>query len=109
MKKNVSTQEAHIRTLIGIILLLLALFLIDNAVIKILFATIAAILAGTAFLHSCPLYTLMDKSKQKIAPDTNTSETTPSTPMPEEPVVQTEEESTVTAPVEEETTEEKKV
>ena len=51
----------------------------------------------------------MDKSKQKIAPDTNTSETTPSTPMPEEPVVQTEEESTVTAPVEEETTEEKKV
>ncbi|KKS83897.1 MAG: hypothetical protein UV60_C0031G0005 [Parcubacteria group bacterium GW2011_GWA2_43_11] len=106
MKKNVSTQEAHIRTLVGIILLLLALFLIDNAVGKILFATIAAVLAGTAFLHSCPLYTLMDKSKQKVVPLTTTPETsTPPVPIPEKPVVGMEEEST--APIE--VTEEEKV
>jgi len=105
MKKNVSTQEAHIRTLVGIVLLLLALFLIDNAVVKILFATIAAILAGTAFFHSCPLYTLMEKSKQEvISPATTPEASTPPETMPEKPIVGMEEESATPL---EETAEEK--
>jgi len=75
MKKNVSIQEAHIRTLVAIILLLLALFIINNAVGRILFAVLAAILAGTAFFHTCPLYTLMDKSTREQEPEAATEPT----------------------------------
>lgn len=100
MKKNIDTQEAHIRTIAGAVILLFALFFVDNASFRILLAIIAAVLAGTAYMRSSPIKTLMEKRTQKADPLETTLETdTPPAPMPEKPVVGMEEEST--APTEE--------
>jgi hypothetical protein len=61
MKKNIDPQEAQMRTLVAVLLLLVALFL-ESTAIRILLAVSSAILAGTAFLRSCPIYTLLGKN-----------------------------------------------
>lgn len=62
MKKNISTQEAYVRTTLAVLTLLLALFVAENSIGKILFATLAAILAGTAFLRTCPINKLIGRN-----------------------------------------------
>lgn len=80
MKKNIGTQEAYVRITISIFALLLALFVFDGPVGKILFATLAAILAGTAFLRTCPINKLIgrdthDEENTLIASPTQTEDT----------------------------------
>lgn len=62
MQKNIGTQEAYIRIAVAVIVLLLALFITQSPVIKILFALLAAVLAGTAFLRTCPLNTALKRN-----------------------------------------------
>jgi uncharacterized membrane protein YraQ (UPF0718 family) len=62
MHKNVGTQEAHIRTGAAFVVLIIALLIPDQPVIRIVLAIIAAILAGTAFLRVCPLNTLIGRN-----------------------------------------------
>jgi hypothetical protein len=64
MQKNVGTQEAYIRIGVGIVVLLIALFT-ENPTVRIILAVIAAILAGTAFLRSCPINTLIKRNTHK--------------------------------------------
>jgi hypothetical protein len=76
MKKNIDEREAQLRTLAGVLLLLFALFL-ENSTLRILFAMSAAILAGTSFLRTCLLYTLLGKKiseQQQVLTDTQTKE-----------------------------------
>lgn len=69
MEKNVGTDEAHIRTAAGAVLVIIAMFIIENATLRILFATMAAVLAGTAFFRTCPLYYVMKKSTRESDAD----------------------------------------
>jgi hypothetical protein len=62
MEINVGTKDGHIRIALGAVIILIALFLVEQPVIRILLAIIAAVLAGTAFLHHCPLYKMMGKN-----------------------------------------------
>ncbi len=62
LKKNVGTHDAHLRIVFGIFFLLFAIFLIENPTAKILLAVVATILAGTASLRFCPLYTLIHRT-----------------------------------------------
>ncbi len=64
MHKNITDKEAHIRTVASIVLLFTALLFIDAPVVKILLASIAAILAGTAFFRTCPLYMFLKKDRE---------------------------------------------
>lgn len=107
MNKNVSIQEAHIRTLISVILILLALFIIDNQILRILFAVVAAVLAATAFFHTCPFYTLTKKDSSEQTPEVQVTPEASTVPMPDKPIVGMEEESTPTPT--EDIAEEKKV
>jgi Protein of unknown function (DUF2892) len=68
MQKNIDSSEAYLRTTASIGALLFALFLIENPIGKILFATVAAALAGTAFLRSCPIYTFLKKNDNTETP-----------------------------------------
>ena len=61
MQKNVSENEARVRTVIAAILVLVALFLVENSTAQIVMALVAAILAGTAFLNVCPMRSLCSK------------------------------------------------
>lgn len=61
MKKNVGNHEANIRMVAGALIVLFALFVVEVPVIKIFLATLAAILAGTAFIHYCPVNALLKK------------------------------------------------
>jgi hypothetical protein len=62
MDKNVGTRDGHIRIAAGAVIILIALFLVEQPVARILLAIVAAVLAGTAFLHHCPLYRMMGKN-----------------------------------------------
>lgn len=62
LKKNVGTHDAHIRIVFGVFFLLFAIFLVENPTAKILLAVASAILAGTASLRFCFLYTLLHKN-----------------------------------------------
>lgn len=66
MEKNIGSEEAHIRTIAGAVLILFAMFIIENATLRILVATLSAILAGTAFFRTCPLYYLLKKNTREI-------------------------------------------
>jgi len=61
MKKNVGNHESNIRMVAGALIVLFALFIVEAPVVKIVLATVAAILAGTAFLHFCPINTLLKR------------------------------------------------
>lgn len=51
------------RIVIAAVLVLVALFLLqDHPYLRTILALFGAVLAGTAYLHSCWLYTLMDKN-----------------------------------------------
>lgn len=65
MEKNIGSEEAHIRTIAGAVLILFAMFIIENATLRILVATLSAILAGTAFFRTCPLYYLIRKNTRE--------------------------------------------
>lgn len=71
MKKNIGTQEAHIRTIAGVVVLLFALFIVDNPNFRILLAVIAAILAGTAYMRSCLIYTLLKRDTSRSFEEEN--------------------------------------
>ncbi len=96
MKKNINTQEANIRTIISIILILLALLIVNNAAIKIIFAVIAASLAGSAFMRICPIYTFMNKNTHEnfendVADDVKIKQSTEENPEKKNEEIKTEE------------------
>jgi hypothetical protein len=62
MKKNVGTKDANIRTLVAAALILGVFFFVENPYIQIVCAIISAVLAGTAFLRTCPVYHYMHKN-----------------------------------------------
>ncbi len=62
MKKNVGIKEANIRTLVAAVLILLVFFFVKNPYIQIISALISAVLAGTAFLRTCPVYHYLHKN-----------------------------------------------
>jgi uncharacterized membrane protein YraQ (UPF0718 family) len=66
MKKNIGTHDANMRMVAGVFIIVFALFLVDQYVIRIILAVIAAILAGTAFLHTCPLYVILGKDTCEV-------------------------------------------
>lgn len=57
MKKNVGKTDASLRVVGAAVLLLIALFVIEMPAVQILLALVAAVLATTAFLRTCPVYT----------------------------------------------------
>jgi hypothetical protein len=61
-KINVGTKDANYRTLAAAVLVLVTFFFIENPYLRIVLATIAAVLAGTAFLRTCPLYTYLGRN-----------------------------------------------
>jgi uncharacterized membrane protein YraQ (UPF0718 family) len=73
MTKNVGDNDATARTVAAIVLILVALLLVENPYLRIVLALISAVLAGTAFVRSCPMYSLLGM-------DTRTKETQESTP-----------------------------
>lgn len=62
MTKNVGTRDAHVRIVISAVLVLVALLVVENPYLRIVLALFGAILAGTAYFHTCWLYTLMGKN-----------------------------------------------
>lgn len=62
MEKNIGTQEAHMRTIIAVVLLLIALLVVESPFLKIVLAIVAATLALTAFLRTCPVNTMLHKN-----------------------------------------------
>ena len=70
MNKNIGTQESHIRSLAGALTILLALF-VENYVLSIALAVLAAILAGTAFIRYCPINTLLKRDSREQETDTH--------------------------------------
>jgi hypothetical protein len=63
MNKNMSTEDAHIRTAIALVLVLIALFFIEQPALRIILALVAGVLATTAFLRTCPVYDIMYAKK----------------------------------------------
>jgi hypothetical protein len=62
IQKNVGTNEAYLRTAVAAVLVLLALFLVDGPVMRIVLAVLAAILAGSAFIRTCPINHLLGRN-----------------------------------------------
>ena len=54
-----STEDAHIRTAIALVLVLIALFFIEQPALRIILALVAGVLATTAFLRTCPVYNFL--------------------------------------------------
>lgn len=63
MKPNVGTVDRAIRLIVGLGLIVLALFsgmaLFDGGVMKWGAVIVGLVLAGTAMVRSCPMYTLL--------------------------------------------------
>ena len=53
------------RSLAGALIVLFALFIVDNYAVRILLAAVAAVLAGTAFLRYCPINTLLKRDSRE--------------------------------------------
>ena len=62
MTKNVGTGDAHMRIIVSAILVLVALLVVENQYLRIVLTFVGAVLAGTAYFHTCWLYTLMGKN-----------------------------------------------
>jgi hypothetical protein len=100
MQKNVGKTDSLIRLLLAAVLVVVALFLVDNAVLRIITAVVAAVLAITSFMSMCPIYHLLGKNtcdaeEPEEAP--SATEEIAETPAPAEP-----EAAEVATPVEEE-------
>jgi Protein of unknown function (DUF2892) len=83
MKKNVGIKDANIRTLIAAVLILVVFFFVKNPYMQIFSALVSAILAGTAFLRTCPMYSILHKNtcEEPSLPTAHTD--TPPTPSTE--------------------------
>ena len=79
MKRNIGAQESNMRMLAGGLIILFAMFVVDIPSVKIVLATLAAILAGTAFLRYCPINTLLkrDTSDEVAIKENEIEEKTP--------------------------------
>jgi len=58
MTQNVGANDAHARIIAAGVLVLIALFLVENAYVRIVLALVAAALAATAFFRTCFIYRL---------------------------------------------------
>jgi len=89
MDKNVGVKDGHIRIALGAVIILIALFLVEQPVVRILLALISAALAGTAYVHHCPIYRCMGKNTCEgdapVVPQEQKEEATPVEEAPEEP------------------------
>lgn len=62
MTKNVGARDAHVRIIVAVVFVVTALLIVDNPYLRIVLASLGAIMAGTAYLRTCWLYTLMGKN-----------------------------------------------
>ena len=62
MTKNVGVRDANVRITISMVLVLVALFVVKDQYLRIVLTLFGAVLAGTAYFHTCWLYTLMGKN-----------------------------------------------
>ena len=85
MKKNVGSRESNIRMVAGAVIVLYALFIVEAPTVKIVLATVAAILAGTALIHFCPINLALKR-------DSSDTESTPEKANGDEETEETEEE-----------------
>ncbi len=91
------------RSLAGALIVLFALFIVENYVVRIILAAIAAILAGTAFLRYCPINAMLKRDSREFQHEEQTAmvqEEAPNEPTPE-PKPETITEETKTDSVEE--------
>ena len=68
MQKNVGTKDAHVRTAIAAVVVVVALFLTNQPYLQIILALIAGALAASAFFHTCFLYRFLGKNTSDDAP-----------------------------------------
>ena len=73
MTKNVGTREGHIRVGVAAVLVILALFVTHTPVVQIVFVVLAAILAGSAFMHTCPVNHMLGRNTCETPNDAPTS------------------------------------
>lgn len=62
MVKNIGTKDAHVRIILAAILVLAALFVVTNDVLRVVLALVGAALAATAYFRYCYLYKLLHKN-----------------------------------------------
>jgi hypothetical protein len=91
MNKNMSAEDAHIRTAIALVLVLIALFFIEQPALRIIFALVAGVLATTAFLRTCPVYNFLYNKKPSLEKDVVVETDTPEDVAPEAAEALTEE------------------
>ena len=101
MQKNVGDQEAYMRIGAAVVFLLLALFITENPSLRILLAVLAAILAGTAFLRTCPINTLLKRNTYEGGEDMPTQKDMSAEEAPDVMAEATEPVPAETPPVEE--------
>jgi len=80
MKKNVGAQDAHVRTIIAGVLVVVALLVVDNPYLRIGMALVGAALAATAYIRYCFLYKLLGKNTceaEAVSPSEPHEEHTP--------------------------------
>lgn len=74
MTKNIGAREANIRTTIAAVLVVVVFFFVTNPYVHIVLALIAAILAGTAFLRTCPINRLLGRNTCEVPTPPDTEE-----------------------------------
>jgi uncharacterized membrane protein len=65
MATNMSSVDRVVRGIVGVVLILIALFLAMSTVLQVIFIVIGAILVITALIGFCPLYKLLGISTKK--------------------------------------------
>jgi len=62
LEQNVGARDAQVRTIAGAVVIVVALFFVENPWVRLVLALVAAVLAATGYLHSCYLYKLLGKN-----------------------------------------------
>jgi hypothetical protein len=58
-EKNIGHRDAQLRTVAAAVVIVVAMFLVNNPWVKIVLAVVSAALAVSAYFHSCYLYKLL--------------------------------------------------
>lgn len=65
MKVNQSSTDRSVRAIVGVALLLVALFMVTGVALKIVLIVLAAVALLTAYTGFCPLYRLLKISTKR--------------------------------------------
>ena len=58
-EKNMGHRDSQLRTVAAAVVIVVAMFVVDNPWVKIVLALVSAVLAVSAYFHSCYLYKLL--------------------------------------------------